>query len=69
MKVTFEELKAAFNRVLLDRGVKRIPQTPAPRCSPAPRSPAFIHTASTASRDLFSSLTQATSSLTPSRNA
>ena len=22
MKVTFEELKAAFNRVLLDRGVK-----------------------------------------------
>ncbi len=39
MKVTFEELKAAFNRVLLDRGVKA---ETAPRCLPAPRNRASI---------------------------
>ena len=45
MKVTFEQLKAAFNRVLISRGVDNEKLTPVQRCSPAPPNPAFILTA------------------------
>ena len=43
MKVTFEQLKAAFNRVLISRGVdSETADILVQRCSPAPPNPAFI---------------------------
>ncbi|SAI36868.1 2%2C3-diketo-L-gulonate reductase [Enterobacter roggenkampii] len=68
MKVTFEELKAAFNRVLLDRGVKaETADACAEMFARTTESGVYSHGVNV-SRVLFSSLMQGISFLTPSPN-
>lgn len=68
MKVTFEQLKAAFNRVLISRGVDSETADACAEMFPAPPNPAFILTALIVSLVSFNNWKTAISFLMPNPN-